>query len=366
MKLIYLIAGLYRPAGMERVITEKANALAKRGYEILIVTTEQKGRKPAFELDPSIRTEDLSIGYEDNNGRSFLSKAVLHPFKLIKHRLRLTRLLKRERADVVISTFCPDAAFLPKINDGSRKVLEVHFSRLKRLQYGRSGLWALADRIRNAKDGRTVRNFDRFVVLTHEDAALWGQLPNLRVIPNPRTFAPQKPANLEARQVLAAGRYSVQKGFDRLLQAWRIADTQGWTLRIAGEGDRSALGDPSLLGPDVILGPAEDMAKEYLGSSIYALSSRYEGLPMVLLEAQAYGLPCVCNTCKCGPRDIITDGLDGLLVPEGDIEGLAAALEKLIGDESLRKEMGAAALRNSENYDMDLIIAKWETLLKEL
>jgi len=366
MKIIYLIAGLYRPAGMERVVTEKANRLAAAGHEIEIVTTEQKGRRPAFALNPSIKTTDLAIGYEDNNGKSLLSKVLLHPFKLMKHRVSLAELLKRERADVVISTFCPEASFLPKIKDGSRKVLEVHFSRLKRLQYGRKGLWALADRIRNARDGQTVKRFDRFVVLTHEDASLWGELLNLRVIPNPRTFSCQRPSDLESRQVLAAGRYSAQKGFDMLLKAWRRASTAGWTLRIAGDGDLSELGDPALLGPDVILGPAEDMQKEYAASSIFALSSRYEGLPMVLLEAQAMGLPCVCFACKCGPRDIIKDGRDGLLVPEGDIDALARALERLIKDDTLRREMGAAAYRNSENYDMEKIIAQWEQLLAEL
>ena len=87
---------------------------------------------------------------------------------------------------------------------------------------------------------------------------------------------------------------------------------------------------------------------------------------MVLLEAQAAGLPAVSFTCKCGPKDVITDGKDGILVPEGDIDGLASGMRKLMDDKELRHSMGKAAFRNSDRYDKEAIMAKWENLFREL
>ena len=361
MKIIYCINGFYRPAGMERALAEKANWLVAHGYDILIVTCEQNGREPAFPLDERIRREDIAIGYEDNNGSSFADKLIHYPAKTIRHKCAITALLKRENADVVVSMFGNEADFLSGIQDGSRKVLEVHFSRFKRLQYGRKGLWAFADRWRSRRDIRTVQRYDRFVVLTEEDKGYWGNRANIRVIPNPRTFTLPEPASLQSHTVLAVGRYTHQKGFDLLLQAWNMIDTKGWTLRIAGSGEPL-----ENLPANVVTGLSTDIIEEYRNAAFLVMSSRYEGLPMVLLEAQAAGLPIVSFACKCGPRDVITDGVDGILVPEGDIEGLANGMKRLMTDESLRHDMGAAAFRHSERFDKEKIMMQWEKLFHEL
>ena len=385
MKIVYLIAGTYRSGGMERVLAGKANWLVRNGVaSVLIVTTDQRGQKPFFEIDSRIRHEDLGINYEENNGGSFLNKLVRYPFKQIRHRIRLAALLKRERADIVVSMFCNDAAFLPRIKDGSRKVLEIHFSRYKRLQYGRSGLWALADRWRSRNDLKVVRRFDRFVVLTEEDRTYWEQdavLPNICVIPNSRTFCVAEDELSEdcRRTVLAVGRYNVQKAFDRLIDAWAEVQESvrsgqcpdGWKLRLVGDGELrdelQAQTDRLHLNDSVILGRVEnDMVNVYCGSDIYAMTSLYEGLPMVLLEAQAAGLPIVSMTCKCGPRDVVTDGVDGFLVPEGDVRAFAGRLVQLMSDSELRRRMGQAAYRNSARFDESVIMPQWERLFREL
>lgn len=385
MKIVYLIAGTYRSGGMERVLAGKANWLVRNGVaSVLIVTTDQRGQKPFFEIDSRIRHTDLGINYEENNGGSFLNKLVRYPFKQIRHRIRLAALLKRERADIVVSMFCNDAAFLPRIKDGSRKVLEIHFSRYKRLQYGRSGLWALADRWRSRNDLKVVRRFDRFVVLTEEDRTYWEQdavLPNICVIPNSRTFsvAEDELSGDCSRTVLAVGRYNVQKAFDRLIDAWAEVQESvrsgqypdGWKLRLVGDGELrdelQAQTDRLHLNDSVILGRVEnDMVNVYCGSDIYAMTSLYEGLPMVLLEAQAAGLPIVSMTCKCGPRDVVTDGVDGFLVPEGDVRAFAGRLVQLMSDSELRRRMGQAAYRNSARFDESVIMPQWERLFREL
>lgn len=371
MKLIYLIAGTYRPAGMERVLANKTGWLASHGHDVFIVTTDQRGREPAFRFDERIGHYDLDINYEDNNGGSFLDKLVHYPWKQFKHRKRLTALLRELKPDVTVSMFCNDASFIPKIKDGSRKVLEIHFSRFKRLQYGRKGLWALADRFRSRMDEKVASRFDRFVVLTEEDRGYWGDLKNLCVIPNARTFICPSPATLDSKVVLAAGRYSYQKNFQDLVRAWSKIDPavrKDWTLRIAGDGEdretlKSLVSDPGLA-DQVVLGPSDDMKELYLNSSIYAMTSRYEGLPMVLLEAQAAGLPIVSYRCKCGPLDVVTDGKDGFLVEESDIDAFAASLERLMADDRRRRSMGAAAYSASERYNEEGIMQKWMNLFE--
>ena len=361
MKIIYLIAGTYRSAGMERVLAHKVNALAADGYELVVATTDQRGCVPAFDMDESIRTVDLGINYEETNGKSFLGKAWRYPMKQLRHFHRLRALLMGEKPDVTVSMFCNDAAFLPFIKDGSRKVLEVHFSRYKRLQYRRRGIWAIADRIRSANDSRIAARYDRFVVLTEEDRLYWGDLKNIRVIPNPRPFIRTSPAALENKIVIAVGRYTRQKGFDMLLEAWGSIDTAGWTLRIVGSGT-PLRGIPE----NVVTGPSPDIVKEYSESSVFVLSSRYEGMPMALLEAQACGLPSVAFECKCGPKDVITDRKDGFLVREGDIVSLAAKIKMLMDDKELRIGMGTAAFANSERFDSGKIMAEWKKLFREL
>ena len=142
-----------------------------------------------------------------------------------------------------------------------------------------------------------------------------------------------------------------------------------WQLRLVGDGElREALQeqvDRLNLRDSVLLGKAtDDMDSVYRNTSILALSSHYEGLPMVLLEAQAYGIPAVAFTCKCGPRDVITDGVDGILVPEGDIPALAQGLDALISQPDRLREMGTNAFRASERWDFESIMKQWLTLFE--
>lgn len=369
MKIVYNIAGTYNSGGMERVLANKANWLVKQGHEVVIVTTDQRGEKPFFPLDERIKCYDLGVNYEENNGKSFINKLVHYPFKQRKHKRKLTELLQSLKADVVISMFCNDASFIPSIKDGSKKILEIHFSRFKRLQYGRKGLWKLADEYRSRQDAKVAARFNRFVVLTEEDKEYWEGLKNMCVIGNARSFVMPKPAKLENKTVIAVGRYSYQKGFERLIAAWHqvCQHVDDWKLHLVGDGElREELQqqiEALNLKDQVILGKAEtDMLTVYKNASVLAMSSRYEGLPMVLLEAQAAGLPIVSFQCKCGPKDVIADGVDGFLVNEGDVDALAEKLIKLMNDEALRKKMGAAAYERSERYAEDRIMKQWTDL----
>lgn len=373
MKILYCIACTCHSGGMERVLTNKVNYLARHGYEIVVVTTDQRGRLPFFPLKPSIRCIDLGINYDENNGKSFLNKLLHYPLKQCRHKKRLKAVLMTERPDVTVSMFNNDAGFIPSIKDGSAKVLEIHFSKFKRLQYGRKGLWKLADWWRSKQDEKTVRKFDRFVVLTEEDKAYWGDLPNIMVMPNAISGIPAETALLENKKVIAVGRYVYQKGFERLVDAWHLLASRfpDWKLDIIGEGEERPLLEQrihfyGLDGQVTLTRPTQEIGKVYQEASILASSSRYEGLPMVLLEAQAFGLPIVAFQCKCGPKDIVSDGMNGYLVPEGDTAGMARRLEILMKDEDLRKRMGLKAKESALRFNEETIMKKWMNTFQTL
>lgn len=371
LKIVYCIPGLYNSAGMERVVIQKANWLQSNGYEVTIVTSDQMGRKPFFALNEGIKTYDLSINYEATNGKNILVKTLGYLQKTRQHKCRLQRLLDELQPDVVISTGGVDASAVAATRGRWRLVQEIHFSRFKHLEYGRRGIWALADKVMSRKSAKLASRFDKMVVLTHEDAGYWQGLQNLEAIPNPRTFTSDRVAPLDAKVAVAVGRYNYQKGFDRLIEAWAIASKKhpDWMLRIVGQGEE----EENLRSQARALGVEDkiefatnrpNMVEVYLGASIFVLSSRYEGLPMVMLEAQEYGLPMVAFDCKCGPKDLIDDGDNGLLVPNGDIKGLAAALERLMADASLRKAMGRKARERSGEFDEDKIMKMWVKILE--
>jgi glycosyltransferase involved in cell wall biosynthesis len=358
---------------MERVLANKANYLVGHGYEVIIITTDQKNREPFFDLSPRIECYDLDINYAENNGKGFLNKILHYPFKQWKHRKRLTKLLNELKVDVVMSMFCNDVSFIGKIGDGSKKALEIHFSRFKRLQYGRQGIWKWIDAFRNRTDGKIVGKFDRFIVLTEEDKSYWGDLPNIEVIPNAKNDWGNHTAALDNKVAIAVGRYDYQKGFDRLIEAWRLVHSRlpEWKLKIVGDGElrenlEVLIDQHDLCNVVELKTPTPDILTEYLDASLLAMSSRYEGLPMVLLEAISVGLPVVAFDCKCGPKDIITDVENGFLAPEGDVHALAERIIQLMEDDELRKKMGQMAKINSERFAEPIIMAQWDRLFNDL
>ncbi|MGM9767300.1 MAG: glycosyltransferase family 4 protein [Candidatus Cryptobacteroides sp.] len=376
MKLIYCHCSLYNPGGMERVLLNKVVWLkAHTDWEIMIVTTDQK-RKPTFYPFPKeVRMIDLGINYSDDNDKSALKKIIGYLRKRRLHRKRLTELLMQERADIVVSLFPSESSFIPDINDGSNKVLELHFNKFFRLQYNRKGLLGLIDRWRTRQDERLVRRFDKFVVLTDEDKGYWGELPNIEVIPNAAMVLADKHADGSAKRIIAVGRLDYQKSFDRLIQAWELVQKTNkyheWRLDIFGQGEwhdmlQRMIDEAGLQDTVHINTPTTHIGDEYAHSSMLVMSSHYEGFPMVMIEAMACGLPVVTFDYKCGPGDIIQDGVNGLLVKDGDIEGLADAMMRLMTDERLRRAMGCEARKVTDTYSEEVVMKKWLNLFNSL
>lgn len=377
MKIVYCTHSVYNPGGMERVLLIKLAWLRENTpWDLLLVTTDQKDRPPFFPLPPGVRHIDLGINYSDDRSLSPLRKIRGYLRRRRLHRRRLGQLLSHERPDITVSLLPSESSFIPSLPDGSRKVLELHFSRPFRLQYQRTGILGLIDRWRSRADLRMVRRFDRFVVLTREDCGLWGNIPNILTIPNPAQPLTHRIADVaSSRRVIAVGRLDRQKNFSLLIHAWALLKADGrfpgWKLDIFGQGhERQALIDLAaslgVAGSVSICPPVTDIASQYLRSAFLVSSSRYEGMPMVMLEAMSCGLPVVSTDYQCGPRDIIIQGRNGLIASGNSPAALADAIRRLMSDASLRSDMSAHALESMKRFNLDRIMSLWVNLFTSL
>lgn len=376
MKLLFCHCSLHNPGGMERVLLNKVVWLkAHTDWEIVVVTTDQKQRPTFYPFPEDVRMIDLGINYSDDNGKNVFAKITGYLRRRRQHRKALTALLKKEKADILVSLYPSESSFFPKIKDGSKKVLELHFNKLFRLQYNRKGLIGLIDRWRTKQDERLVREFDKFVVLTQEDRGYWGELPNIEVIPNAAMFLGDAYSDVSCKRIIAVGRLDYQKSFDRLVEAWAWVQQTNkfsdWQLDIFGQGEwqemlQRMIEERKLGETAHINRPTSQIGKEYARSSMLVMSSHYEGFPMVMIEAMACGLPVISFDYKCGPKDIIQDGINGLLVKDGDIEGLANAMMRLMDDNLLRQRMAENAMRVTETYSEEKVMAQWVKLFEDL
>ena len=355
---------------MERVLLNKVRYLVEQlHWDITVVTTDQHGWEPFYPFPEGVKMVDLGINYSDDNGKPFLKKFCAYIHKRRLHKKRLKALLSQIKPDIVDCFYPGECSFVPGLKDGSAKVMELHQSKLFHHQYNRSGLMGLADKVRARMDEKLVRKFDRFVVLTEEDARMWGDVPGLKVIPNAANFIADRYSECSAKRVIAVGRLDYQKGFDRLIMAWEMVHEKmpDWRLDIFGQGEwkdmlQLMIDERGLQHCVRLNEPTKNIGKEYAESSMLVMSSNYEGFPMVMIEAMACGLPAVSFDFQCGPKDIIRHGVNGLLVKNGDIQGLADAMMKLMGDEELRHRMSVEARKVTETYLEEKVMGMWISL----
>lgn len=376
MKVVYCHCSVYNPGGMERVLLNKVRWICENRpeWEVVVVTTDQQGRAPFYEFPAAVRMVDLGINYSLDKELPLYKRIPSYLRKRRLHRRRLTELLMQERPDVTVSLYPSESSFIPAIKDGSKKVLELHFNRFFRLQYGRKGLTGLIDRRRSRQDEKIARSFDSFVVLTEEDSRYWGEMPNISTIANAALPMPVQ-SDCSAKRVIAVGRLDYQKGFDRLIEAWEIVmrdpAAKEWKLDIFGQGEwldmlNDMIQQKGLAGSARVNRPTDNIALEYSRSSVLAMTSHYEGFPMVMIEAMSAGLPVVTFDYKCGPRDIIKDSETGRIVADGDTEGFAEALLELMRDDERRARMGATATEVRGRYSEAAVMARWMALFGKL
>ncbi len=377
MKIYYIYTALVTKGGADRVIAEKANWLVEHGHEVSIVTDTQLGREPAFPLSSKVKLIDLAIDFSKEYGHCFPVRIWMYYKLMYQYRKKMKALLMHDHPDIVVSTLGRDISFITKIKDGSKKIGEAHttkyYIRNFHLLENRNLFFKYLTKYFRWNMDRQVSRLEALVVLTSQDKNDWEHLLPVYVIPNSYPFYPETPSNCGNKQAIIVGRYNSAKGYNYLIDAWREVHKSypDWIINIFGSGEyeemvRKQINDNGLQDVIIMNNPTDHIMEEYLKSSIYVMSSVFEGFAMVLLEAMACGLPCVSFDCPYGPRNVITDGEDGFLVDYLNSEALAKSICKLIEDEKLRKQMGQNGRKNVLSYSRETIMPQWVSLFESI
>lgn len=376
-KIAYCIPALYMAGGMERVLTLKANYLADHfGYDVTVFITEGLGKPLFYPLSPKVKVINLDIGFEELWNCPFFKKIFIYLKKQRKYKKSLTTQLMALRPDITISLLRREINFICDIKDGSKKIGEIHINRAHYRTFEgheNNTFKQLFSKFWMRNLIKKLQRLDQFVVLTENDKKAWSELNNVQVIPNPLPLMPKTTSALTEKRIIAVGRYYKEKGFDLLLEAWSKIYKRypEWRLEIFGDGDKEnyeAIRDQLGIPTDccILNGRTNAIEKEYLNSSIYVCSSRFEGFGMVIVEAMACGLAVVSFDCPWGPSSIIADGEDGVLVENGRVDLLAEAISSLIDNPDKRNSLAKNAIQNVQRFRMDQIAERWKKLFENL
>ena len=360
MKILIVCSGLDVPGGYEKMTCSLANALAGTGHQVslLVVAASAKSFYPVHNgIQRSFIPVSFGIGKTGNK--------ITRKLAFIEGVRTLCRAIKEQDPDVTITTEYPlsVAASFGRFPESNHWICWHHNAFDNR----KSFFWDLVSR-------RAYRRADLIVALNSDEQAKY-QRYNRHTVVIPNFVAENAmQARLETKRILTVARAQPVKGIDLLMKAaqlvakrypdweWKlISDVTPENLHVIGVKET---GLPiNLL---ISLPQTSDLEQEYLSASIYALSSRRELFPMVLLEAQSYGVPAVAFDCETGPRHIIRHNEDGLLVEKENPEKMAEAIGLLIEDAQLRKEMGSSAFTHAKLFSQPQVLQQWIKLLEQL
>lgn len=387
MRIRYVLLHAYGTGGTIRTVMNQANTLVAAGHDIELISVIRHREELRFPLDPRVRVTSLIDGREATQLGVPNWKAVL-----------------REKRDAKLAEKDPE--LIPEGEFGYRyfnryveKVVADHLREVRdgvlvttrpalnilAAEYAPTSVVRVAQEHMNLSVHRPdvcqaiktyYPRFDAVAVLTQRDREDYaGLLPSTRVvrIPNAVHSLDQEPSNYTNKIAVAAGRLAPQKGFDMLIPAFaKVAERHpDWQLRIFGVGERKEqlrelIEKHHLYNNVLLMGHTQHLDDELAKASLYVLSSRFEGLPMVMIEAMAHALPVVSFDCPTGPADVLTDGREGILVPPMDTGALAEALCRVMDDKGLREEMGAAAVKSAREYAPEVVHTQWEDLFTGL
>lgn len=347
MKLLYITNGISGGGGLERVLSIKASYFAETlGYDVHIITLND-AKETFYPFSSSISIHPIEVSKDWKYLFSYIHK--------------VNQIVKKIQPDII--SVCDDGMkglYVPLwLQKGKAKIIyERHASMILNGASWQKFWMRMGGYL-----------YDKIVVLTNYNLSEWSS-SNLTVIPNPLSFYPQESATLENHRIVCVGSLSYNKGYDLLIDAWSKIASQhpSWSVHIYGKGDASIYQDiinqAGIQKQITFHAPVQDIASIYQQASLLVLPSRSEGFGMVLIEAMACGVPCVAFDCPCGPRDIIQNGENGILVKAQDTAELAQHIEKLINNEQLRKNMGTFAKQTAQQYLMERIAILWKNLFE--
>jgi GalNAc-alpha-(1->4)-GalNAc-alpha-(1->3)-diNAcBac-PP-undecaprenol alpha-1,4-N-acetyl-D-galactosaminyltransferase len=357
-----LVVSSLEPGGAERVVATLANSWAHAGQGVTLLTLDDGRRQPFYALDRAVRHRPLALAGLSHGWRERVTANA--------RRVRALRRAIRASEPTLILSFTDTTNVLALCATMGLRIPVVVSEHTDLERHPLPAPWKVLRRV-------TYRWAAAIVTPTAEARALLPARlrPRTRVIPNPipAPTPPRPPRGSDTGLVVSVGRLSPEKGHDRLLEAFaRIAARHPmWRLVIAGDGSEraalEALRDRLGLGARVELpGSVKDVGGLLARADLYVLASRREVFPMALCEAMAAGLPTVVMEYRPGVREIVRDGVDGVLVPAGDVEALGDAMARLMGDAGERRRLGARAGEIVERFGVDRVLGQWEALFREL
>lgn len=372
MKIAYVITDYTYWGGLERVLSNKVNYLIEQGWEVSVIAYKPVDRDAFYPFDE--RTKFYHLTGWGGGGDKYTTEKKTQGFVD-----KLEELLFRIKPDITVSVAKNLGLAVGRCKDGSIKIAEAHSSTYRRKNYmlrlEKIPILNLWPRYYLRKERRCLPGFDRFVLLTEEDRESWRKLNNVAVIPNPLSFLPKLRSDAQQKRVVSLGRITYAKGFDILVDMWRDVSPRfpDWHLDIYGGGEERKLiklqrkiDKAGLADRVTIHGAVKDVERELVKGSVYAMTSRYEGFGLALIEAMACGLPPVAFACKCGPRDIIKDETDGFLIKANDRKSYIRQLCRLMESAELRSETGLRAAENVMRFSQERVMSMWADLFCEL
>ena len=370
MKILYAAESVNLPGGYDRIIIEKCNYLAEHGHNVIICVSSHALAQPYYPISDKVQVVDLHIDFHSQYGHNLLYRAWVYFSLMHRYKKELKKLLFSVHPDVVITTLGREIDFITDIDDGSTKIGESHiakdFVRNLHLMEQRGLIYRMIARYWRKKIDCKVKKLAALVLLTQHDADSWKGLTQTVVIPNSLPFYPQQGSSCDNKQVIFVGRLNEQKGLEYLVDTWTKVNKNhpDWVLHMYGEGEQKhmllqMIKEAGLERTIIVHQPTPMIMDKYLESSAFLLTSRFEGLPMVLIEALACGLPVVSFDCPWGPADIIRDGEDGFLVEYLNTDMASQRVCQLIENVQLRKIMSAKARINVQRFNRDVVMKQW-------
>ena len=343
--------------GVEKVTASLANEISKRA-EVYIISFFKKKNKKVLEWYPeNVKFLELEIETDHVHKSYFSAKKAI------------CNIINEYKFDIVILQFISSGFYGKDIRKNTNaKVISC--------DHGYIFIPHRTCRL-DLKLIRTVLGCDDFVVLTERCKKRYiskYHVPadKIHVIPNwiDETIENNSGYDKNSQRLISVGRLHGQKGFDMLVEAFYLVHQKrpGWILDIYGDGvERESIEklikEKQLEDSIILKGKRLDMTNLYSGYSFYVMSSRYEGLPMVLLEAKQNYLPIVSFDLDAGPSDVITDGVNGLLVEPGNVQGLAEAMCRLIDNPELRQAMSDKTQIDIDKFRKTVVLERWLKLL---
>lgn len=379
MRIVYVTETMVSSGGTEKMLSEKASYLVDVfGYDVTIIScTQIAGQANTFPLSQNVKQINLAIPYYRQYHYGYPKRLLVKWETNQALKKLLTKTIHQIDPDIVIGVARFAADIVTTIKCRAKKIIECHEAR-PFIMADMEGNRALVSRlytnlILKKRYFRMIeRHADVVVTLTEGDSHLWKKARHLEVIPNFSTMAVSRMADYKNKRVIAVGRLSAEKGYDRLLKIWKRVSPQhqDWSLEFFGDGKlhhmlTNMIHDLQLLNV-TINPPTPHISEEYSKSAICVMTSHFEGFSLVLLEAIRHGLPCIAFDCPFGPASIIKDGICGYLIEENSIEQYAQKLSLLMDQEDIWKSLSKEAIKRGEDFSVETVMNRWRQLFEDL